>query len=255
MSEKIVAKIEEERKRSEKRIAELEEELKREKRLKIENDYNGSIEAYIDKGLEAWRNQLDPLLQNSSGAYVLKIYPLAGRSWREESEYDEEEKLAFQRDSKWSFAEYLHVKTRGWNPLVTVFAESLQALVPEAATLFSVARIVYFIHETKYDVRFDEDVYTYPATLFSAKAPANSVPIHLGWTDVPEEYDLTTEYYCVEAYIEIMKRVRQGQKNASDSLKDRRLNLCEKLSKVEQEIEKVNANSELILSVVYPLAD
>jgi hypothetical protein len=52
-----------------------------------------------------------------------------------------------------------------------------------------------------------------------------------------------------------MKRVRQGQKNASDSLKDRRLNLCEKLSKVEQEIEKVNANSELILSVVYPLAD
>jgi len=31
MSEKVVAKIEEERKRSEKRIAELEEELKREK--------------------------------------------------------------------------------------------------------------------------------------------------------------------------------------------------------------------------------
>lgn len=254
MSEKIVAKIEEERKRSEKRIAELEEELKREKRLKIENDYTGSIEAYIDKGLEAWRKQLEPLLQNSSGAYVLKIYPLAGLAWRVESEYGEE-RLAFGSLSKWRFADYLHVKTRGWNPLVTVFADSLQALVPEAATLFSVARIVYFIHETKHDVRFDEDVYTYPATLFSTKAPANSVPIHLGWTDVPEEYDLTDEYYCVEAYIEIMKRVRQRQKNSSDSLKDRGRNLREKLSKVEQEIEKVNANSELILSVVYPLAD
>lgn len=131
---------------SKRSIEEIEAELEEAKRLAKQKAYEENSISKVDPVFAAWEKKLEPIKARKSGAWKLRIYPPAGRVWRNDSLLSAV--FPFIMRSPWTLRGYFESRCRKWNDPKVFYADSLEELKPENPELLRLFGVLFFIHKS-----------------------------------------------------------------------------------------------------------
>jgi hypothetical protein len=131
---------------SKRTVDELQAELQEAKRIAEKKEYEENAISKVDPVFAAWEKKLEPLKGRKNGAWKLRLYPPAGRRWRNDSLLSAV--FPFIMRSPWTLRGYFESHSRKWDDPCIFYADSLEELKPENPELLRLFGVMFYIQES-----------------------------------------------------------------------------------------------------------